>query len=209
MLQDECDLAAIDDEEDADTLDMNIVKQMIGLKINEGDKEKDRNSSSDSDAPTSSANILCSSNKIFDFKLPSSKVRSYCPFVFVSKQLWQPIVSVLFLQFQCKRAINIIKRILRETDDKVVVVSQWTTFLSITADFLHRERIHYVELTGKTAIKDRNDIVVSFNKPNSPERVSIFLNFGVIVLNFLNFDIRSLFYLYRWWCCHWWPAVLD
>lgn len=72
MLQDECDMDDYD-EQDADTLDMNIVKQMIGLKINEDDKEKEGNSSSASDAPAS-ANILCASNKIYDFKNPSSKV---------------------------------------------------------------------------------------------------------------------------------------
>lgn len=64
------------------------------------------------------------------------------------------------------------KRVLRESNDKVVVVSQWTTFLNIVADFLHREKVHYVELNGKTPIKDRNNIVVSFNNPNSRERVS-------------------------------------
>lgn len=74
--------------------------------------------------------------------------------------------------FQCKRVIEIVKRILRETNDKVVIVSQWTSFLNIMADFLNRERVHYVELTGKTPIKDRNNIVVSFNSPDSPERVS-------------------------------------
>lgn len=74
---------------------------------------------------------------------------------------------------QCKRVIEIVKRILRETNDKIVVVSQWTSFLGIVADFLNRERVHYVELTGKTPIKDRNNIVVSFNNPSSPERVSI------------------------------------
>lgn len=76
------------------------------------------------------------------------------------------------ISFQCKRVIDIVKRILCETHDKIVVVSQWTTFLSIVADFLNRERVHYVELTGKTAIKDRNNIVASFNNTNSPERVS-------------------------------------
>lgn len=75
-------------------------------------------------------------------------------------------------KLQCKRAIQIVKRVLNETDDKVVVVSQWTTFLNILAALLHRERVHYVELTGKTPIKERNDIVVSFNNPNSRERVS-------------------------------------
>lgn len=79
----------------------------------------------------------------------------------------------MYFELQCKRAIEIVKRILNETDEKVVIVSQWTTFLTIMAEFLHRQRVHYVELTGKTAIKDRNDIVVSFNKPNTPERVSI------------------------------------
>lgn len=72
MLQDECDMEEIGNE-DADTMDMNIVKQMIGLKINDGDNEQDRNSSSDSDAPAR-VNILSTSNKIYDFKNPSSKV---------------------------------------------------------------------------------------------------------------------------------------
>lgn len=77
MLQDECDMDAMDDEDSGgDTLDMNIVKQMIGLKINDGDGEKDGNSLSDSVGTTNSANILCSSNKIYDFKTPSSKVRN-------------------------------------------------------------------------------------------------------------------------------------
>lgn len=74
---------------------------------------------------------------------------------------------------QCKRVIDIVKRVLRETNDKIVIVSQWTSFLNIVSDFLNRERVHYVELTGKTAIKDRNDIVVSFNDPHTPERVSL------------------------------------
>lgn len=72
MLEDECDMEELA-EGDADTMDMNIVKQMIGLKINDGDSEQNRNSSSESDAPAR-ANILCASNKIYDFKQPSSKV---------------------------------------------------------------------------------------------------------------------------------------
>lgn len=80
MLQDECEMEELA-EEDADTMDMNIVKQMIGLKINVGDSEQDRNSSSDdSDTPAARANILCASNKVYDFKQKSSKVSSYASF---------------------------------------------------------------------------------------------------------------------------------
>lgn len=71
MLQDECDLED-DGEEEYDSLDMNIVKQMIGLKINEGEDQRNNNSSSDEEG--NSNNILIKTNKIYDFTHPSSKV---------------------------------------------------------------------------------------------------------------------------------------
>lgn len=64
-------------------------------------------------------------------------------------------------------------RILHESNDKVVVVSQWVSFLNIVATFLHRERVSCATLSGRTPIKDRNNIVVNFNNPHSPERVSV------------------------------------
>lgn len=77
---------------------------------------------------------------------------------------------------QCKRVIELVNKILNNSDDKIVIVSQWTSVLDIVAAFLHREKVHYVELNGKTPIKSRNDIVVSFNKPNTSERVNILKN---------------------------------
>lgn len=123
-------------------MDMNVVKQLIGLKINDGNDDSDGSSASEQE--TKPSNILSSSNKIYDFSHPSSK---------------------------CTRAIEIVKRILRETNDKIVIVSQWVSFLNIISQFLHRQKVHYVSLTGQTPIKDRNNLVVSFNNPNSPERV--------------------------------------
>lgn len=66
-----------------------------------------------------------------------------------------------------------VKRILKQSNDKMVIVSQWTSVLGIIADHLTRQRIEFVELTGKTPIKSRNDIVCSFNKPNTSERVRL------------------------------------
>lgn len=64
------------------------------------------------------------------------------------------------------------QKIIRETDDKIVVVSQWTSVLNIVRKFLQDAHVHCVELNGKTPIKFRNDIVVNFNNPNTPEKVS-------------------------------------
>lgn len=68
MLQDECE-----SDEEYDSTDMNIVKQLIGLKINDGTEEQAGGSSSDEEEAKTS-NILLSSNKIYDFANPSSKV---------------------------------------------------------------------------------------------------------------------------------------
>lgn len=75
MLQDECEMEDVEDE-DVDSMDMNIVKQMIGLKINEGDNARG-GTSSDNDDERCSNNVLSSTNKIYDFKNPSSKVASH------------------------------------------------------------------------------------------------------------------------------------
>lgn len=166
MLQDECDLQD-GDEEQYDTIDMNIVKQMIGLKINDETNHRNDDKSKEDTKPD---NVLLNTNKVYDFNEPSSKVSTIFPncifFLWIS-------IKMFFHTFQCNQTIEIVMRILRESNDKVVVVSQWTSFLSIVAEFLHRKRVHYVELTGKTPIKDRNNIVVSFNNPDSPERVSV------------------------------------
>lgn len=60
---------------------------------------------------------------------------------------------------------------MRETDDKIILVSQWTSLLNIVKPFLGKANIKFVELSGKTAIDQRNDIVVNFNNPNTSERV--------------------------------------
>lgn len=70
MLQDECDLDD-DEEEEYDSVDMNIVKQMIGLKINDGENQNQHNRSEEE---VKSSNILLSTNRMYDFKQPSSKV---------------------------------------------------------------------------------------------------------------------------------------
>lgn len=73
---------------------------------------------------------------------------------------------------QCQKILEIVKHILDTTSDKVVVVSQWTSFLNITGSYLSKENVRFTEFTGKTHIKLRNEIAISFNQPESPIRVS-------------------------------------
>lgn len=71
MLQDDSIGHDLEDE-DYNDVDMKLVKQMIGLKINESNNGEAGDSSDDEGAVAK--HPLSSSNKVFDFKYPSSKV---------------------------------------------------------------------------------------------------------------------------------------
>lgn len=61
-----------------------------------------------------------------------------------------------------------------DSNDKVVVVSQFTSVLNVLGKFLEQEHIKYCKLTGSVLVKFRNDIVVDFN--NSSSRTKVMLN---------------------------------
>lgn len=71
--------------------------------------------------------------------------------------------------------LDILKEHIVNTNDKAVVVSQFTTVLNMFGEFLHGERINYCKLTGSVQVKDRNDIVINFNNSSSRVKVCIYL----------------------------------
>lgn len=76
------------------------------------------------------------------------------------------------IQFKC--VLDLLNETIVNTNDKAVVVSQFTTVLNMFGAVLHGEGIKYCKLTGSVLVKDRNDIVVEFNKPSSRVKVSVF-----------------------------------
>lgn len=75
MLSDEYDMEE-EYTEDAPDLDMNVMKAMIGLNINDSGNENNPNISNvSSDDEVKVTNIMSSSHKIYNFNNPSSKVK--------------------------------------------------------------------------------------------------------------------------------------
>lgn len=62
---------------------------------------------------------------------------------------------------------------LLNTDDKIIVVSQWMRMLIIIRGYLKEDGIEYTELTGETVVNQRHAIVKSFNNKGG-KRVRIF-----------------------------------
>lgn len=50
-------------------------------------------------------------------------------------------------------------------EDKIIVVSEWTSVLELFENYLEEERIEFVTLSGKSSLKSRDNIIIQFNKP--------------------------------------------
>jgi SNF2 family DNA or RNA helicase len=61
--------------------------------------------------------------------------------------------------------------ILKKLNDKVVIVSAWTSALNIIGDYLVADGIPYTEITGETPIALRIQREIEFNSKNSHEKV--------------------------------------
>lgn len=98
--------------------------------------------------------------------------------------------------------MDVFRKTLTNSDDKAIIVSQWTSYLNIIRGMLEIEGIRYCELNGTVPVKDRNDIVVKFNNPNSGIKVMLLsLTAGGVGLNLVGANYLFLMDL------HWNPQL--
>ncbi|XP_016954041.1 transcription termination factor 2 isoform X2 [Drosophila biarmipes] len=123
-----------------------------------------------------SKNLLKRTNPVFNLNRPSSKI---------------------------SHVIKILKTsILKDTNDKAIVVSQWTSVLDILRDHLHKDSVPTLSLNGTIPVKNRQDIVNQFNDPNNPKRVLLLsLTAGGVGLNLIGANHLLLLDL------HWNPQL--
>jgi transcription termination factor 2 len=58
------------------------------------------------------------------------------------------------------------------TEDKAIIVSQWTSMLQVIGEFLDKEGFSYVSLNGNVPVKDRGAIIDKFNTQPLSQQVS-------------------------------------
>lgn len=84
-----------------------------------------------------------------------------------------PVFSDHRASSKFRAALQQIKTTILPSDEKVVVVSQWTSVLNLFREHLVTEGIKHVALTGQVPVKFRNDIVIDFNSKTSGTKVSL------------------------------------
>lgn len=88
--------------------------------------------------------------------------------------------------FKVSKMVEVLKEKVLKTEDKAVIVSQWTSFLNLIALQLKLDGVKYDQLDGTVAVSKRMSIVDNFNDPKSKLKVSINLSYcGSIYLKIL------------------------
>lgn len=98
--------------------------------------------------------------------------------------------------------MEVLRKYVLNSDDKAIIVSQWTSVLNIIRGMLEIEGVKYCELNGTILVKNRNDIVVDFNKPKTGPKVMLLsLTAGGVGLNLVGANYLFLMDL------HWNPQL--
>uniref|UniRef100_A0A182MMQ1 Transcription termination factor 2 n=1 Tax=Anopheles culicifacies TaxID=139723 RepID=A0A182MMQ1_9DIPT len=81
-----------------------------------------------------------------------------------------PIFRIERASSKIERTMKLLEEKIFTTDDKAIVVSQWTSMLEILGSHLSERNVPHVSLTGKVPVKLRNDIVTAFNNPSGKSK---------------------------------------
>ncbi|EDW84307.2 uncharacterized protein Dwil_GK14069 [Drosophila willistoni] len=138
-------------------------KCLTFLKMDQTEKQEPNNEATPTDLNVvlpdegTAAKLLRPNNPIFQFSNLSSKMK------LISAKLQQ---------------------VLNETNDKVIVVSQWTSFLDVIKKHLDSLSWETLAFNGKMSFKDRQLVLDEFNDTNNSKRVLLLsLTAGGVGLN--------------------------
>lgn len=95
------------------------------------------------------------------------------------------IVIIKFYFFQITAMLEVLNEKVLHTNDKVIIVSQWPTFLQLIASQLKKNNINFNQLDGSVPVHKRIAIVDEVNNPNSKLRVSkICIRYHNLIISF-------------------------
>ncbi|XP_055379370.1 transcription termination factor 2 [Condylostylus longicornis] len=181
-----CLIESMLEEEDMDQtenfkeyVNVDLLKHLESLQINDktdnSESTENFNVSHEDSIVKAAARVLKKSNPVFDKYRSSSKLN---------------------------RVLELLEEILNNNSDKAIVVSQWTSLLDLLRIHLRKRGYHTVSLNGTVPVKNRNDIVNSFNDQTNKIRIMLLsLTAGGVGLNLVGANHLLLIDL------HWNPQL--
>ncbi|EDV94807.1 transcription termination factor 2 [Drosophila grimshawi] len=186
MLEEEGSTSIGHDESDGYTHEIDLLDQLNKMTINDSASSSSSRRSSNGNSRGSggnddvrlakaSKNVLKRSNPVFNLCRPSTKML---------------------------KVLEILKTNILKSDDKVIIVSQWTSMLDILRDLLQQEKLAALSLNGSIPVKNRQNIVNEFNDARNSKRILLLsLTAGGVGLNLIGANHLILLDL------HWNPQL--
>lgn len=147
---------------ESDHSEIDLLNQLEKLAIDEGVSGGGASMRDDSAELSGSAvgggkkeRIMVATNPAFDLSRPSSKMRAI---------------------------LNKVEELL-QSDDKIVIVSQWTSVLNVLERYTQERNIPTTKLTGQVMVKNRGEVVDKFNGRDGPRIMFLSLSAGGVGLN--------------------------
>ncbi|KYM75325.1 Transcription termination factor 2 [Atta colombica] len=158
---------------DIENVDSNLLSRVHNMSLTGVDNEEKENAGIDQRIME---NLLTAENPVFDNDRISSKM---------------------------KMLLDIVKKILQKSNDKLIIVSQWAALLEVIASHLPSIKgATFSKFTGNVPIKDRQGIMESFNSRNFGPRILLLsLTAGGVGLNLVGGNHLLLFDI------HWNPQL--
>ncbi|XP_067004226.2 transcription termination factor 2 [Anabrus simplex] len=113
-----------------------------------------------------------------------------------------PVFDMERMSTKMRILVDKLRENVLNTDDKAVIVSQWSSMLSVLQVQLQKREIKCQMLTGAVPVKDRMQIVEQFNRPyGGPQILLLSLTAGGVGLNLIGGNHLFLFDI------HWNPQL--
>ncbi|XP_035791318.1 transcription termination factor 2-like isoform X1 [Anopheles albimanus] len=157
--------------------ELDLLGQLNKLKLNDVIAEQEAKTENGDSLSSISLNLSDKLNQPEAISKASSKVMLKS----------NPVFNLERISSKIERLLQLLEEKIIGTDDKAIVVSQWTSVLDIVGTHLSARNIAHVSLNGKVPVKFRNDIVLEFNKPSGKAKIMLLsLTAGGVGLNLVG-----------------------
>lgn len=151
MLDDDLEQSQMDSIDGESQAGIDLLEQLKNLEINDAEEnpaealiQESSNSPNEDKVSKASAKVLFRSNPVYNLQRPSSKML---------------------------KVLKIYEEKVQSSDDKAIIISQWTSVLNILKTQFSVRRIPFLSLDGTVPVKDRQKIVNEINDPRSDKKV--------------------------------------
>lgn len=114
-------------------------------------------------------------NEISNEKIDHNEVKSIAEATTGVLDVNNPVFDKERLSSKIKTVLDVLRNNVLSTNDKAIIVSQWTSLLKLIGFHLNKEAVPFEQLDGSVPVIKRMSMVENFNDPNHNTKVNVII----------------------------------